>query len=58
MKIDAVKLKEAQVENAFKKDHPYIMDLPFSKYDFQKGGAQITGYHISELNKDLSSYYI
>ena len=50
MKINAVKLKEVQVENAFK-DHPYIMDLAFSKYDFQKGGEQITGYSISGINK-------
>ena len=51
LKINAVKPKEVQVENAFKKDHPYIMDLSFSKYDFQKGGEQITGYSISEINK-------
>ena len=49
--INAVKLKEVQVENAFQKDPPYIMDLSFSKYDFQKGGEQITGYSISEIDK-------
>ena len=27
------------------------MDLSFSKYDFQKGGEQIAGYSISEINK-------
>ena len=27
------------------------MDLTFSKYDFQKGGEQITGYSISEIHK-------
>ena len=27
------------------------MDLSFSKYDFQKGGEQITGYSISENNE-------
>ena len=51
MKINDVKLKEVQVENASTKDHPYIMDLSFSKYDFQKGGEQITGLSISEINK-------
>ena len=51
MEINAVKLKEVQVENAFKKGHPYIMDLTFSKYDFEKKGEQITGYSISEINK-------
>ena len=35
----------------FKKDHPYIMELTFSKYDFEKKGEQITGYSISEINK-------
>ena len=51
MKINAVKIKEAQVENWFKKDVPYIMDLSFSKYDFQQNDEQITGYPISELIK-------
>ena len=51
MKINAVKLKEVKVENGFNKDHPYIMDLSFSKYDFQKNGEQITGYSISETNR-------
>ena len=36
MKINAVKLKEVD-STGFKKDQPYIMDLTFSKYDFQKG---------------------
>ena len=35
----------------FKQDVPYIMDLTFSKYDFEKKGEQITGYSISEINK-------
>ena len=51
LKINAVKIKEVQVENAFQKGHPYIMDLTFSKYGVQKGGEQITGYSISEINK-------
>ena len=29
------------------------MDLTFSKYDFQKNREQITGYSISEINKEL-----
>ena len=49
LKIKSEKVKEAQVE--FQKDVPYIMDLTFSKYDFQKGGEQIKGYTISEINK-------
>ena len=51
LKINAVKVKEAKVESGFNKDHPYIMDLTFSKYDFQKNGGQITGYSIFESNK-------
>ena len=54
MKIKAVKVKET----CFKKDHPYIMDLTFSKYDFEKKGEQITGYSISETNKNALGYYI
>ena len=38
-------------EHVFQKDVPYIMDLTFSKYDFEKKGEQITGYSISEINK-------
>ena len=37
---------------------PYIMDLTFSKCDFQKNGEQITGYSISEINKNPLIYYI
>ena len=33
---NAVNVKGAQVENVFKNDVPYIMDLSFSKYDIQK----------------------
>ena len=55
LKINAVKVKELQIEIAFQKDHPYIMDLTFSKYDFEKKGEQITGYSISEMNQNLSS---
>ena len=52
MEINVVKLKEAKVDNSFNKDHPYIMDLTFSKYDFQKNGEQITGYIIFEIYKN------
>ena len=49
LKIKSEKVKDTQVE--FQKDVPYIMDLTFTKYDFQKGGEQIKGYTISEINK-------
>ena len=39
--INAVRIKEAQVENGFKKDVPYIMGLSFSKYDFQKMASRL-----------------
>ena len=53
LKINDVKIRELHGELEFKKDVPYIMDLTFSKYDFEKNGDQITGYSISEINKDL-----
>ena len=31
------------------------MDLTFTKYDSQKGGEQITGYSIPEINKNIKS---
>ena len=55
LKANAVKLKEVKAENGFNKDHPCMMDLSFSKYDFQKNGEQITGYSISEINKTYES---
>ena len=47
LKINDLKIRELPGEIEFKKDVPYIMDLTFSKYDFQKNGEQITGYSIS-----------
>ena len=49
LKINAVKVKETQI--SFQKDVPYVMDLTFTKYDFEKKGEQIKGYSISEINK-------
>ena len=51
-KTNDIKIKELPGEIEFKKDVPYIMDLTFSKYDFEKNGEQITGYSISEINKN------
>ena len=51
LEINAVRVKEAQIEHGFKNDVLYIMDLTFTKYDFQKNGEHITGYSISEINK-------
>ena len=51
LKINAVKVKEAQDENGFKKDVLYIMDLTFTKYGFEKGEQTFNGYSISEINK-------
>ena len=58
LEINDIKIRELPGEIEFKKDVPYIMDLTFSKYDFEKKGEQITGYSISEINKILLSYYI
>ena len=44
LKFNVVKVKEAQVENGFKKYVPYIMALTFSEYDVEKNKEQITGY--------------
>ena len=35
----------------FKKDIPYIMDLTFKEYNFEKKGETIKGYTISQINK-------
>ena len=47
LKTNVLKIKELPGEIEFKKDVPYIMDITFRKYDFQKNGEQITGYSIS-----------
>ena len=49
--INDVKIRGLPGELEFKKDVPYITDLTFSEYDFQKNGEQITGCSISEINK-------
>ena len=51
LKINDVKIKELPDYPNFQKDVPYIMDITFKKYDFEKKGEQITGYSISEINK-------
>ena len=52
MKTNAVKIKELPGSNIeFPKDVPYIMDITFSKHDFEKNGEQLKGYSISEINK-------
>ena len=53
LEINDVKIRELPGEIEFKKDVPYIMDLTFSKYDFQKTGEQTTGCCISEIDKSL-----
>ena len=54
LKINAVKVKEANVENSFKNDVPYIMDLSLVNTIFiKRNGEQITGYSISEINKSI-----
>ena len=51
LKINDFKIRELPGKVEFSKDVPYIMDLTFSKYDFEKNGEQITGYSICEINK-------
>ena len=51
LEINDIKIKELPGDRVFQKDVPYIMELTFSTYDFQKNGEQITGYSISEINK-------
>ena len=51
LKINDVKIKELSDYPNFQKDVPYIMDITFKKYDFEKKGEQIIGYSISEINK-------
>ena len=48
-KVNDIKNKGLPNEHTFQKDVPYIMDITFRKYDFQKNGEQITGYSISEI---------
>ena len=51
LKINDIKNKELPGKVDFSKDVPYIMDITFRKFDFQKNGEQITGYGIFEINK-------
>ena len=63
LKINAVKVMlicygkmRCRLKLASKKDIPYIMDLSFTKYDFQKNGEQITGHSILKLLKVFQIY--
>ena len=58
LKTNDLNIKELPGERVFQKDVPYIMDITFRKYDFEKNGEQITGYSICEINKNLLIYYI
>ena len=49
LEIRAVKVEEAKVDNGFNKNHPCIMDLTCSRYDFQMNREQITCYSIFEI---------
>ena len=51
LKINDIQIKELPNEHTFQQDVPYIMDITFRKYDFEKKGERITGYSISEINK-------
>ena len=52
METNDIKIKELLGnEHAFQKDVPYIVDLTFSKYDFQKNGDQIIGLVFQTLIK-------
>ena len=58
LEINDLEIRELPGDRVFQKDVPYIMDLTFSKYDFQKNGEQITGYSIFEINKKTLILYI
>ena len=51
LETNGITIRELPGEVEFKKDVPYIMDITFSKYDFEKKCEQITGYSISEISK-------
>ena len=51
LEINGIEIRDLPGELEFKKDVPYIMELTFSKYDFEKNGEQITGYSIFEMDK-------
>ena len=53
--INALKVKEAQVENGFEKYVPYIMGLIFKLWFSEKNGEQITGYSIFQINEILNA---
>ena len=58
LKVNAVKLQEVKVENGFKKDHPYTMDLSFSKYDFQNMESRLQVIVFVKLTKNINILYI
>ena len=43
LETNVVKVKELPIEAVFEKYSPYIIDLTFSKYGFEKKCEQVTG---------------
>ena len=67
LKINGVTVKEVadmlrkdalQIENAFKKDHPYIVDLPFGKYGCQKKASRLHDIVLLKLIRFMNQLYI
>ena len=50
LEINDIRIRGLPGEIEIKKGVPYIVDLTFSGYDFEKKGGHITGYSISESN--------
>ena len=58
LEINVVKLKEVKVENGFNKDHPYILEFSFSKYDFRKMESRLQVIAFLKLIKCIDIIYI
>ena len=59
LRINEIKIKELPGEIELTKDNPYIADLTFSKYDFQKnGGGKLQVIVFLKLIKFIKLLYI
>ena len=58
LEINGVKVKEAKVENASKKEYPYIMELSFSNMIFRKMESRLQVIVFPKFIKYINLLYI
>ena len=54
LETNDINIRALPGEHVFQQDVPYIMDLTFSKYEFEKKGEQLSCYSLLKLIKVIN----